>query len=869
MTKQDPQHSIPVLASGEERPGAGLGTARESDFLTLVKYFIAYFLPIFLIICASTYVAVENENAIAMAIFQRNEERTIGRITRAVLSELHVVISNFFLLAEKRSFKENLEHLTDHYRSELEEEYLTHMKRNQLYEELALLDKTGREVLRILNNHGDLIVVPRRQLKDQELDLEDIFEGSEGRGTKDIIISRLNLTHERKMFQEELPGAALYIGKFLFSENSVNLGMLVVKYPADNIFQHFDKLSLSAESHMMLIDSEGICMKNSIPESSFATGESEEDNNSFRSAFPLEWARISKNDSGQFIDAKGMFTFRTVFPRREAGRLGTMMGHSDKSGNGKPYDRGYFWKIVSYIPPDIISLPSRRLFRLIAIFDIILIIPLAFITWYLAKSHASRKSAEKELRESEARYSTLVEQAKDGIIIMKGGFITFANRIMNDISGYTRDQILGRSLKDIVVAENDAEIEKIINEELLDGNMAAPFEIKLHCSDGTLKDIGVSAGTIRFRGELAVMWILRDIGERKRVEEELQRLREDFLATLTHDMKSPLTSMIGYLRLVADPKLGQISEEKQGYIEMIRYSGSILLTMINNIVNASRLETGQMGYAFEDISLSELIQEIHATFNALAIVGGISFTCECPENTRVWADREKIREVFYNLLSNAFRFTPPGGTISATASLHDNRILIKVSDTGKGISESEQGKIFQKFIQGRGELKGTGLGLYIVKNILQGHSSEIFLESTPGKGSCFTFSLEKGTPSSESLTIEKTILVASSDGGRAQIIKEMLAGEDYHVEVAEIAREALSTIYSLKPCLIIIYGRLADCDATKFRGVMKMNIDTMKIPIILISGDPNPVEEGLFPHIIPLPLDMCFLRDEVNRILNA
>jgi|GEM_PF-1115082 len=867
MTEQDSQHRIPVLISEEEHPRIRPEALRESDFLNLVKYFISYFLPIVFIICASTYVTVENENAISRAIFQRDEERTIGRITRAVLSELHVVISDFFLLAEKRSFKENLEHLTDRYRSELEEEYLTHMKRNHFYEELALLDKSGREVLRILNNRGDLIVVPRRQLKEQKL--EAIFEGIEGRRTKDIIISPLNLTHGGKMFQEELPVAALYIGKSLFSDNSVNLGMLIVKCPADHIFQHFDKLSVNAESRMMLIDSEGICMNDSISESNLAHGESEKDNNSFRSAFPLEWARITKNDSGQFIDAKGMFTFRTVFPWKEAGRLGAMMGHSDKSGNAKPDDTGYFWKIVSYISPDILALPSRRLFRLIAVFDIILIIPLALITWYLAKSHASRKSAEKELRESEARYSTLVEQAKDGIIIMKGGFITFANRSMKDISGYTQEQILGRSLKDIVVAENDAEIEKIINEKFLDRHVPAPFEIKLYCSDGALKDIGVSAGTIRFKGELAVMWILRDISDRKRVEEELQRLREDFLSTLTHDMKSPLTSMMGYLRLVADPRMGQVSEEKQGYIEMIRYSGSILLTMINNIVNASRIETGQMSYSFEDFSISELIHEIHSTFNALAIIGGISFTCDCPENARVWADREKIREVFYNLLSNAFRFTPPGGTITVSASLHETRILIKVSDTGKGIPESEQGKIFQKFVQGRGTCKGTGLGLYIVKNILQGHSSEVFLESTPGKGSCFAFSLEKGTPSSESHMAKKIILIASDDGERAQALKEMLAGEEYHAEVAENTREALNTIHSQKPDLIIIYNRLTDCDAIKFRSVLKMNIDTMKIPIILISGDLSPAEEGMFPRIIPLPLDMRFLKDEIRQIFSA
>ncbi len=243
-----------------------------------------------------------------------------------------------------------------------------------------------------------------------------------------------------------------------------------------------------------------------------------------------------------------------------------------------------------------------------------------------------------------------------------------------------------------------------------------------------------------------ILLAFEDITKRIEAEKKLDKLREELLATLTHDMKGPLSSMVGWLQLLEKPQFGSISEKKLEFLKMFRSSIDTLLSMVNNIVHTSIIDADRMNYALEDFTLSVLLRELNLTFEATAMLSGITLDFNCPQDICVHADREKIHMVFYNLLSNAFRYTPYGGSIAIKALPEDDTVTIIVSDTGQGIAESEYDKIFQKFSRVRGELRGTGMGLYIVRNILKGHGSDIRFESAMGKGTKFIFSLAQGTP---------------------------------------------------------------------------------------------------------------------------
>jgi len=230
----------------------------------------------------------------------------------------------------------------------------------------------------------------------------------------------------------------------------------------------------------------------------------------------------------------------------------------------------------------------------------------------------------------------------------------------------------------------------------------------------------------------------------RETEHQLKKAREEFVAILTHDLKSPLSSIMAYAQLVADPRAGEISEKKRDFVQIIQKSGEIMLSMINNIVSASKLEDGLMDYHREDFSLSELFNELERTFLPLAESGSLTLELSCPPEVYVNGDRGKLRQVFYNLISNALRYTPEGGRIYASAVQNGERISLEVGDTGRGIPENMQKAVFSKFVQEKSERMGSGLGLYIVKSFLEGHGSDISIDSTPGKGTRFLFSLKKG-----------------------------------------------------------------------------------------------------------------------------
>lgn len=232
----------------------------------------------------------------------------------------------------------------------------------------------------------------------------------------------------------------------------------------------------------------------------------------------------------------------------------------------------------------------------------------------------------------------------------------------------------------------------------------------------------------------------------RKAEEELAQTREEFVTILTHDLKAPLSSMLGYAQLIGDPRGGELTAQKQGFVREIMVSGDIMLHMINNIVNASKLKSGQIEYNLEDFSMDELIDELRHTFEPLGEMKKIILEFSCPQGTQVRGDRSKVRQIFYNLISNAFRYTPRQGRIHLHAVPNGSRVDIEVGDTGKGIPPSEQDKIFRKFDQVKGERQGTGLGLYIVKSFLQGHGSDIRIDSAPEKGTRFFFALPAGTP---------------------------------------------------------------------------------------------------------------------------
>ena len=239
----------------------------------------------------------------------------------------------------------------------------------------------------------------------------------------------------------------------------------------------------------------------------------------------------------------------------------------------------------------------------------------------------------------------------------------------------------------------------------------------------------------------------RELNEANAKLRELSEMKEEFLALTTHDLRSPLTVISGVISFFTSGRLGELSPEQKNMVSMMERNAQSLIELVNDLLDASKLESGTMRLDLSSIDLSSLFGELRETMEPLAREKGIALEVQLPaELPPVRADRTKLRRVLVNLLSNALKFTGKGGTVEVRAARDtEGLVRISISDTGVGIAPEDVERLFDKYEQARSRAtrgeKGTGLGLYITKQLVELHGGEIKVDSQIGKGSTFSFTL--------------------------------------------------------------------------------------------------------------------------------
>ncbi len=227
---------------------------------------------------------------------------------------------------------------------------------------------------------------------------------------------------------------------------------------------------------------------------------------------------------------------------------------------------------------------------------------------------------------------------------------------------------------------------------------------------------------------------------------ELSEMKEEFLALTTHDLRSPLTVISGVISFFTSGRLGELTPEQKNMVAMMERNTQSLIELVNDLLDTSKLESGTMKLDFSSIDLRGLMDELRETMEPLAKEKGIFLEESLsPDLPPVKADRPKLRRIIVNLLSNAIKFTPKGGKVSLKAEREDGRIRIYVTDTGVGIAKEDVERLFDKYEQARSRAtrgeKGTGLGLYITRQLVELHGSHIKVDSKLGRGSTFSFTM--------------------------------------------------------------------------------------------------------------------------------
>ena len=239
--------------------------------------------------------------------------------------------------------------------------------------------------------------------------------------------------------------------------------------------------------------------------------------------------------------------------------------------------------------------------------------------------------------------------------------------------------------------------------------------------------------------------LFRELEEKGRELEIVSKHKSEFLANMSHELRTPLNAILGYTELILDKIYGEVPEKIQEVLERLEKNGSHLLNLINDVLDLSKIEAGRLRLSLSEYSMAEVVQTVFTSIEALAAEKKLELKVIVPKDlTTGKGDEQRLAQVLLNLLGNAIKFTEQG-EVNVEMTVSNETFLVSVSDTGPGLSEAEQKRIFEEFQQADSsstrEKGGTGLGLSIAKRIVEMHGGRIWVESTLGKGSTFRFKL--------------------------------------------------------------------------------------------------------------------------------
>ncbi len=242
-------------------------------------------------------------------------------------------------------------------------------------------------------------------------------------------------------------------------------------------------------------------------------------------------------------------------------------------------------------------------------------------------------------------------------------------------------------------------------------------------------------------GFIGRLWTLRDVTEQR----ELDRLKDDFVATVSHELRTPLTSMMGFLEMIREGEAGALTDEQKRFLAIVYRSSERLQRLVGDLLFVARLDANGLQLQFAHLRVDAIVSEALESVAALARSREVEVVSDVRKVPPVWGDRERLAQLIGNLVSNALKFTPPGGRMTVRAFADDGRAVIEVEDTGIGIPKSEQDRLFQRFFRSstatEQAIPGTGLGLVISKAIAEAHGGTIGVSSDTGQGTCFRVEL--------------------------------------------------------------------------------------------------------------------------------
>ncbi|WP_229504976.1 PAS domain-containing hybrid sensor histidine kinase/response regulator [Massilia mucilaginosa] len=500
---------------------------------------------------------------------------------------------------------------------------------------------------------------------------------------------------------------------------------------------------------------------------------------------------------------------------------------------------------------------------------------------------AAQALLDQRLRNQQFYTRSLIESNIDALMMTDPqGIISDVNQQMIALTGRTRDELIGAPCKNFFTdpARAEAAIKRVLTE-----NKVSNYELTVRAKDGHETVVSYNAATFhdRERTLQGVFAAARDVTERKRFERTLEdknielerasRMKSEFLATMSHELRTPLNAIIGFSEALKDGLMGQTTELQHEYINDIFTSGQHLLSLINDILDLSKVEAGMMALELEPVELHSLLSNSLTIVREKAAAQRITLRLEIDDDLGMpQLDVRKTKQIVYNLLSNAVKFSASGGPVVLRARrvrrdkvgtlesgwpvhrfpLADNEfsdfLELCVSDTGIGISRHDMSTLFHAFSQIDSRLarkfEGTGLGLAMVRQLAELQGGAVAVSSEVGKGSCFAAWLPlrestphlpapacgKGPPAT--VAAGRTALVVEDNDQAADLARLLLEAEGFTVLRAASAEAALAMAPLQPLSLITLDIRLPGVDGWEFLQRIRNDAELARVPVVIVAG---------------------------------
>jgi len=528
------------------------------------------------------------------------------------------------------------------------------------------------------------------------------------------------------------------------------------------------------------------------------------------------------------------------------------------------------------------------------------------LTHFFAKVEdiTERKLIQEKLSRSEKRYRQLFvdNKAVELLIDPTNGKIVDFNKAAVRYYGYSESQLKSKNIADINISSKAEIMEEMDSAKAEKRNY---FTFKHRLASGDIRDVEVYSGPIELEGRILLYSVIHDTTAWKTAEAKLEQAKEaaesanrtksEFLANMSHEIRTPMNAVIGFSDLL---RTVVTNKKQKKYLEAIRTSSKTLLTLINDILDLSKIEAGFLDIQYEPIDLTVLLKEIQQIFSLKIAEKKLEFFVDIDKNLSNYMilDEIRLRQVLINLIGNAVKFTQQGYIklsvrhISAGKNQGRITLIITVEDSGIGISEEQQTKIFESFTQVQGQSTrqygGTGLGLAISKRLVELMNGKITLHSTVGKGSVFEITLKDVELSAidtreiqdngidiDSTKFEKaTILIVDDVESNRNLLQEYLNKVNLETIEARNGEESLLFAEECQPDLILMDLKMPVMDGYTATKELKNRKKTKHIPVIALTAFSNldekqRTESSIFDGYLYKPVDISELLGELSHHL--